>query len=133
MVANFGRLQDLVASGDLDRVIQGLVEHSGTLRLPQRYRVGDLLTQSDKVWGPALIFERVWEELGLAKLLGGLVERGHLGFDFERGGLRDRAAEDPRSGQRPCRVEVDRHGVRYEALLHFACAWIRPRAADVLG
>jgi hypothetical protein len=84
LVANFGRLDEIVASGDLDRVIEGLVAHSQTLQLIQRYRGGALQATSDKVWGPVLIFERLWEDLELPALLRRLVRRRRLAFDFER-------------------------------------------------
>jgi hypothetical protein len=84
VIANFGRLDEVVVSGDLDRVIAGLVRHSTTLQLVQRYRGGTLQATSDQVWGPVLIFERLWEELGLPELLRGLVRRRRLAFDFER-------------------------------------------------
>jgi len=84
LVANFGRLDEVVASGDLDRVIEGLVAHSQTLQLIQRYRGGALQATSDKVWGPVLIFERLWEDLELPALLRRLVRRRRLAFDFER-------------------------------------------------
>ncbi len=84
VVANFGRLDAVVASGELDRVIRGLVAHSPTLQLVQAYRGGALEAEWDKVWGPVLIFERLWEDLGLPPLLHGLVRRRRLGFDFER-------------------------------------------------
>ncbi len=84
VLANLGRLDELVASGDLDRVIAGLVEHSKSLHLVQRYRGGDLVAESDKAWGPVLVFERVWEMLGLPKVLRDIAARQHLGFEFER-------------------------------------------------
>jgi len=84
IVANFGRLEEVVASGDLDRVIAGLVAHSQTLQLIQRYRGGALQATSDKVWGPVLIFERLWADLDLPALLRRLVRRRRLAFDFER-------------------------------------------------
>jgi hypothetical protein len=84
VVANFGRLDEVIASGDLDRVIEALVVHSKTLQLVQRYRGGLLAAESDKVWGPVLVFERLWEDLGLPDLLRQLVRHGRLGFDFER-------------------------------------------------
>jgi Transposase DDE domain len=84
LVANFGRLDEVVASGDLDRVIEGLVAHSQTLQLIQRYRGGAVQATSDKVWGPVLIFERLWEDLELPALLRRLVRRRRLAFDFER-------------------------------------------------
>lgn len=84
VIANFGRLAEVVASGALDRVIEGLVAHSKTLQLIQRYRGGALLAEWDKLWGPVLVFERLWQELGLPELLHGQVRRCRLGFDFER-------------------------------------------------
>jgi hypothetical protein len=36
------------------------------------------------VWGPVLIFERLWEDLELPALLRRLVRRRRLAFDFER-------------------------------------------------
>jgi hypothetical protein len=84
VVANFGRLDAVVGSGDLDRVIQGLVAHSPTLRLVRAHRAGTLQAEWTKVWGPVLVFERLWEELELPALLRGLVRRRRLGFDFER-------------------------------------------------
>ena len=62
VVANFGRLDQFVGSGDLDKVIKGLVEHSKTLKLISSYRGGSLEAKSDKVWGPVLVFERLWQE-----------------------------------------------------------------------
>lgn len=84
VVANFGRLEEFLASGNLDRVLEGLAQHSQTYRLIERYRGGALQAEWDKLWGPVLIFERLWEELGLAKLLPRLAARSRLGFDFER-------------------------------------------------
>jgi hypothetical protein len=84
LLANFGRLDQVVASGDLDRVIAGLTAHSATLQLIARYRGGGLQAEWDKVWGPVLVLERLWEALELPALLRGLVRRRRLGFDFER-------------------------------------------------
>lgn len=84
LIANFGRLDDFVASGDLDRVVAGLAAHSTTLQLVERYRGGALQADWDKVWGPVLVVQRLWEELELPALLTQLVRRRRLGFDFER-------------------------------------------------
>jgi Transposase DDE domain len=84
LIANFGRLDEFVGSGDLDRIITGLAAHSTTLQLVERYRGGVLQAAWDKVWGPVLVFQRLWEELELPALLRHLVRRRRLGFDFER-------------------------------------------------
>lgn len=84
LIANFGRLDEFRGSGDLDRVVAGLAAHSTTLQLVERYRGGALQAEWDKVWGPVLVFQRLWEELELPALLTQLVRRRRLGFDFER-------------------------------------------------
>jgi hypothetical protein len=84
VIANFGRLDEFAASGDLDRIIKGLAEHSKELQLIERYRGGTIQAEWDKIWGPILVFEKLWEELGLHELLPGLVRGRRLDYDFER-------------------------------------------------
>jgi hypothetical protein len=66
VVANLGRLEDL-REGGLDRLIEGLARFS-------RYQwVKDKALKPEaeraKAWGPALIFGRLWGELGLPVIL----------------------------------------------------------------
>lgn len=84
VVGNLGRLDELTASGDLERVITQMVEHCPSVRLLRAEAEGSLAVLSDRVWGPVLVFERLWEELGLKELLGTLGKRHRLKFDFER-------------------------------------------------
>ncbi len=42
------------------------------------------MAEWNKVWGPMLVFERLWEHLGMPDLLDRLVRIGRLGLDFER-------------------------------------------------
>ena len=74
---------ELLASGDLERVITQLVEQCPSVRgRPAAEQAGALVVVSDRSWGPVLVFNRLWEELGLKALLGQL-GRG-VDFDFER-------------------------------------------------
>jgi transposase len=84
IVGSLGRLDELQANGDLEGVIHGLVEHCPTVKLIRAAEAGTLEVLSDKVWGPALIFDRLWEELGLKDLLSRLAERKRFEFSFER-------------------------------------------------
>jgi len=84
ILGSLGRLDQLLAKGDLEQVITQLVEHCPTVRILRAQEAGTLSVQSDKLWGPALIFDRVWEELGLKTLLPELAKRQHFQFDFER-------------------------------------------------
>lgn len=84
LIGSLGRLDRLQESGDLEQVIRQLVDHCPGVRLLQAEAAGSLQATSDKVWGPALIFERLWDELGLRTLLKRLAARQRFGFDLER-------------------------------------------------
>lgn len=85
IVGSLGRLDELQAKGDLQRVIEGLVSHCPQVKLARAQREQALAAERDRVWGPVLIFERLWEELGLADLFRDLGRRRRPGFDVERG------------------------------------------------
>ena len=82
LLGNLGRLDELLASGDLERVITQLCEQCPSVRVLRAEQAGTLEVLSDQSWGPVLVFDRLWEELGLKSLLGEL-GRG-LSFEFER-------------------------------------------------
>lgn len=82
ILGSLGRLDELLASGDLERVITQLVEQCPSVRVLRAEQAGALVVVSDRSWGPVLVFDRLWEELGLKALLRQLV-RG-VEFDFER-------------------------------------------------
>jgi hypothetical protein len=84
IVGSLGRLDDLQASGDLEQVIRQLVDHCPSVRILRAQAEGALQVVEDKTWGPALIFERLWEELGLKALLRSLSARRRFDFDVER-------------------------------------------------
>ncbi|MDI6773620.1 MAG: IS1634 family transposase [bacterium] len=84
IVGSLGRLEDLQARGHLERVIRQLVEHCPGVELARAQAAGTLQVVSDKLWGPVLVFERLWEELGLKELLAAAARRRRFGFDFER-------------------------------------------------
>jgi hypothetical protein len=84
IVGSLGRLDELLASGDLKRVIEGLVQHCPQVKLAKAEREATLSTESDKVWGPVLVFERLWRELGLDVLFRDLARRRRFKFGVER-------------------------------------------------
>ena len=65
IVGSLGRLDSLLESGDLEQVITQLVERCPTVKLLRAQAAGALELESDRVWGPVLVFGRLWEELGL--------------------------------------------------------------------
>jgi len=84
LLGSLGRLDQLLASGDLRRVVEGLVAHCPQVRLLEAQRQATLAVESDRVWGPVLIFQRLWQELGLEELLRQLARSSRFDFDLER-------------------------------------------------
>ena len=68
LVCSLGRLDLMVADGSLDRLIEGLARYSQK----EWVRMQALEGGWQKVYGPALVFRRLWEQLGLDKLLSDL-------------------------------------------------------------
>jgi len=63
LICTLGRLDALQAGGGLDRLIEGLTRYSER----QWVEVQALAGGWDKVYGPVLVFRRLWEHLGLAE------------------------------------------------------------------
>lgn len=84
LLGSLGRLDALLEHGDLERVITQLVEQCPTVRILRAQTAGTLQVLDDKVWGPALVFDRLWDELGLRTLLPDLSKRQRFDFNWER-------------------------------------------------
>jgi hypothetical protein len=80
LVCSLGRLDILQAGGGLDRLIASLTQHSE--RCWVEAEAGGLLSW-DKVYGPVLVFRRLWEELGLAKELVELQKSSQVQFSVD--------------------------------------------------
>jgi len=85
VIANLGRRDRLVADGTLDALLLSLSKFSERLRVIEKAREGDgLRAHTAKTWGPALIFERLWREQGMAELMRRLARDRRFEFDVER-------------------------------------------------
>jgi hypothetical protein len=84
VVANLGRLDALRASGRLDSLIGSLTRYSEAYRGYQDFLEGKIDRCVSKVWGPALVFGRLWERQGMPEVLGRLAEGRKFRFDPER-------------------------------------------------
>jgi len=83
VVGTLGRRDDLIASGELDGLLRSLAQHSQALRVVERTR-DDLRARVARVWGPALIFGRLWERQGVPEVLRALTGGRKFEFDVER-------------------------------------------------
>jgi hypothetical protein len=84
VLANLGRFDWLVESGQLDRLIEGLARFSKELQVRRAAETLPVEACESKAWGPALVFGRLWQEQRLPEVIGKLAARRRFGFDVER-------------------------------------------------
>lgn len=82
VVCTLGRLEDL-QQGQLDRLIEGLARYSQKKWILAQARTAKVGARWSKEWGPALIFRRLWEELGFAGHLRQLLLETKVEFALE--------------------------------------------------
>ncbi|MGY4707880.1 IS1634 family transposase [Candidatus Bipolaricaulota sp. J31] len=79
VVAYLGRLDELRKEGSIDSLVRGLARYAERVEVVDLAR--DLLCREAKVYGPVLVFRRLWEELGLKEFLSRYVAERGYGFD----------------------------------------------------
>jgi len=84
VVANLGRADELVATGQLDRLLGHLSHYSEAYRGFQAFLNGQIDHCVGRSWGPALVFQRLWEQQRMPEVLRRLAEGRKFGFDPER-------------------------------------------------
>ena len=83
VIANLGRREQLVASGELDGLLRSLARFSEKLRVVEAARTTGLEARSARSWGPALVFGRLWEKQGLPAVLDELRDGRRFEFDVQ--------------------------------------------------
>jgi len=84
VLATLGKRDVLVASGALDGLLQSMARFSERLRVVEAVRTKGIVARSSKLWGPPLVFRRLWENQGLPEILDRLAGSRHFGFAPER-------------------------------------------------
>src|SRR5664279_424379 len=82
VIATLGRLDKMTEKGEVESLIRSLSRFSEKtlLILSDKSNV----SASAKKIGPALIFERLWKELGIGSIVSSLVSERKFGFSVER-------------------------------------------------
>ena len=124
VIANLGRRDRLITSGELDGLVRSLAKFSDQLRVVEAVRTSGLAARTARQWGAALVFGRLWERQGLPNLLRKLARGRKFEFDLER-------ATFAMALQRLCAPGSDLAGsewVRTVGAAHhaFAAAGVRP-------
>ena len=83
VIATVGRLDELQAKGQIETLTRSLARFSERVLLLVSNKNDSLHAEAKKI-GPALIFERLWKEVGLDSILHRLLAGRKFGFDVER-------------------------------------------------
>ena len=79
-----GRLEELLASGQLDARLRSLGRFSDKYAILGAHANGESISTRTRIIGPALIFERLWRECGIQPVLAELLRDRQFGFPVER-------------------------------------------------
>lgn len=130
VIATLGRVEDLRESGQLERLLRSGARFATKAIVVDALNDGSAITTEVRRIGPALVFERLWEETGCRDVVETLAGDRKHGFALERaifltvlhrlfGGGSDRAADRWREDYRINGVEgLDLHH------LYRAMAWL---------
>jgi hypothetical protein len=83
-VASLGRLDKLQESGQLDALLTSLARFSEKLAVLGAHQRGESVTARARRIGPALIFGRLWRELGIGQVIRELAQDRKFEFSVER-------------------------------------------------
>ena len=84
VLLRLGRLDELLASGQLDSLIQSLGRFSEKLAVLGAHARGDSIATRSARIGPALIFQRLWRACSIDKVLTTLLQGRRFEFSAER-------------------------------------------------
>jgi hypothetical protein len=84
VLLRLGRLDELLASGQLDSLIQSLGRFSEKLAVLDAHARGDSITTRSARIGPGLVFQRLWQACSIDKVLAALLKGRRFEFSVER-------------------------------------------------
>jgi transposase len=84
VLRNLGRLDFLQKSGQLDSLLASLQRFSEKVAVLGEIAAGNVATSAFRHTGAVLIFERLWQQLGIERVLAGVVRERRFGFAIER-------------------------------------------------
>lgn len=84
VLLSLGRLDRLQQQGELDRLIVSAQRFANKTAVLNAHDQGKSITTRTRRIGPALVFERLWQRLGVDRVLQALLAERKFGFDVER-------------------------------------------------
>lgn len=139
VVATLGRVDELAQDGTLDRLLRSGARFTHSAVVLTAYERGEATKVVTRQLGPALAFERLWQETGCRRVIGELAGEREFQFDLERAVFltvlhrlfdpgSDRAAEKWRHG-----LVINGVGDLELHQLYRAMGWLGDELADQSG
>jgi hypothetical protein len=139
VVATLGRVDELAQDGTLDRLLRSGARFAHSAVVLTAYERGEATKVATRQLGPALAFERLWQQTGCRRVIGDLAGERGFQFDLERAVFltvlhrlfdpgSDRAAEKWRHG-----LVIDGVGELELHQLYRAMGWLGDELVDQSG
>jgi hypothetical protein len=84
VIATIGRMEELQAGGSIETIIRSLSRFSEKIIMILSARDNPDVRATTMKIGPAMIFERLWQEMGIGKIISSLLKDRRFEFDVER-------------------------------------------------
>lgn len=84
VIATLGKTDELIESGKLDSMARSLLKHTKAVQVFDAHRDGSLVADQSRSIGPALVFDRLWKDLGLPSVFETLLTNTRIQFSIER-------------------------------------------------
>ena len=84
ILCTLGRVDELTESGKLDALAESLLRFGSRLKVIDLHKEGKLKVHSDVSIGPTLVFQRLWQEFGIAEVIQKVLADRRFTFDVER-------------------------------------------------
>jgi len=84
VIATLGKKEELIESGRLDSMARSLLKHTKAVQVVDAHRDGSLVAYQTRSIGPALVFDRLWKDLGLPAVIEKLLAGSRFHFSVER-------------------------------------------------
>jgi transposase len=84
VLATLGQYDALAASGKIDDLARSFLKFTKSVQVIDAHREGSLQAHGTKSIGPALVFDRIWSELGIRDVIEEKLEGKRFRFSVER-------------------------------------------------
>ena len=84
VLITLGNAEEFITSGKLDSLARSFLKYTQAVKVVDAHKEGSIIAHGTKSLGPALVFERLWKELGIPAALESLTKTKRFRFSVER-------------------------------------------------